>query len=141
MELWFACKSLASSLCVEARLLTQIFDTSSQLRLEECSTSCQLTAPAHCCPTWYHQLSTPSPARDFLPMRVCVHSSAWCTAVSYAARSLTCRTRSSSTRGTQGPCSTMPTDDGYGLGRRCPRPCRWSSNVGDSAASGLVSAR
>jgi hypothetical protein len=35
MELWFACKSLASSLCVEARLLTQIFDTSSQLRLEE----------------------------------------------------------------------------------------------------------
>jgi hypothetical protein len=44
MELLFACKSLASSLCVEARLLTQIFDTSSQVRLEECSTSCQLTA-------------------------------------------------------------------------------------------------
>ena len=33
-------RGLASSLCVEARLLTQIFDTSSQLRLEECSTSC-----------------------------------------------------------------------------------------------------
>jgi len=37
-------RGLASSLCVEARLLTQIFDTSSQLRLEECSTSCQLIA-------------------------------------------------------------------------------------------------
>ena len=31
IELWLACKSLASSLCVEVRLLTQIFDTSSQL--------------------------------------------------------------------------------------------------------------
>ena len=39
MELWFACKSLVSSLCVEARLLTQIFDTNSQLCPEECSTS------------------------------------------------------------------------------------------------------
>jgi len=35
---------ISKSLCVEARLLTQIFDTSSQPRLEECSTSCQLTA-------------------------------------------------------------------------------------------------
>ena len=31
MQLWFACKSLANNLCVEARLLTQIFDISSQL--------------------------------------------------------------------------------------------------------------
>jgi hypothetical protein len=41
MELWLACKSLASSLCVEARLLTQIFGTSSQ---HPSRSSCQLTA-------------------------------------------------------------------------------------------------
>jgi hypothetical protein len=40
VELWFACKLLASSLCIEARLLTQIFDTSSQMRLEAYSTFC-----------------------------------------------------------------------------------------------------
>jgi hypothetical protein len=33
MEFWFACKSLASSLCVKVRLVTQICNTSSQLRL------------------------------------------------------------------------------------------------------------
>ena len=34
MEIWFAYKSLASSLCINARLLTRFFNTSSQLRLD-----------------------------------------------------------------------------------------------------------
>ena len=42
VKLWFACKSLISNLYVKARLLTLILDTSSLLRLEGCSTSCQL---------------------------------------------------------------------------------------------------
>jgi hypothetical protein len=73
MELWFARKSLASSLCVEAILLTQIFDTSSQLRLGECSTSCHL----HHCGLLVARRSTistlhSSPARDVLPVCVSV---------------------------------------------------------------------
>jgi hypothetical protein len=79
MELGFACKSLASSLCVEARLLTQIFDTSSQLRLEECSTSCKLiglwagpsTAVVVENRMLYH-FNSPLPASPRPPTHVCV---------------------------------------------------------------------
>lgn len=72
------------------------------------------------------QLSTPSPARNVLPVCVSVHLRGAQPSRTDAARSSTCRTRRSGTWGKQGPYTTTPTGGRCG-GQRCPRRCRCSS--------------
>lgn len=69
------------------------------------------------------RLSTPSPARDVLPVYVSVYPRGVQPSRTDAARSSTCSTTHSSIWGTWGPCSTMPTD-GPWTGQRCPRQYR-----------------
>jgi len=67
----------------------------------------QARAPSVLSPPIPSRHSTPSPARD---MYVSVHPRGAQPSCTHVARSGTCRTRRSSTWGTRGPYSTIPTD-------------------------------